>query len=157
MLFSLLTLMTNGFLIPMGTKSVALSRNCRRVLTSFKSSIPKDNVEQGRGETTSTRRPKQEITSTNRLNELWNEIDDESTPCVASCLSVRGDTQIIGSPESLHIHPVVRVLHERKRKQASMNVTRKNGSGSKTEGKEKIKETQQQRQKIALVIEGGGM
>jgi predicted acylesterase/phospholipase RssA len=91
--------------------------------------------------TTTTTGIKQEITSLVDLNECWDELDDDDDDKskAASLLSVKGDTQIIGSPDHPDlIHPVVRVLHDRKRKQES--------GAAKDEA-----------QKIALVIEGGGM
>ena len=57
-------------------------------------------------------------------------------------LSVRGDTQIIGSTERLdYVHPVAKLLHERKA----------NGSQCVEGGK------REDGCKIALVVEGGGM
>ena len=91
--------------------------------------------------TTTTTDEKQEITSLVDLNECWDKLDeDQDKKSKAACvLSVKGDTQIIGSPDHPDvIHPVVRVLYDRKRKQES--------GAAKDEG-----------QKIALVIEGGGM
>jgi predicted acylesterase/phospholipase RssA len=92
--------------------------------------------------TTMTTKGKQEITSLADLDECWDELDDDDDDKskAASSLSVKGDTQIIGSPDHPDlIHPVVRVLHDRKRKQES-------GATAKDE-----------KQKVALVIEGGGM
>jgi predicted acylesterase/phospholipase RssA len=56
-------------------------------------------------------------------------------------LSVKGDTQILGSPDRPdYVHPVAKLLHERKRNQ-SMCV-----EGTRPDGA-----------KVALVVEGGGM
>ena len=94
----------------------------------------------------SAKTKEQEITNLADLDACWTEFgNDEKEVGVAASLSVRGDTQIIGSPDHTEfVHPVVRILHERKRKQAS--------GGDRNKDKE-----EQQQQKIALVIEGGGM
>ena len=81
---------------------------------------------------------KRKITSSDELESSW---DDDSNE--AAVLSAYGDTQIIGSPDHpSFVHPVVKVLHDRKRKQSesTTNTTKS-----------------QSNQKIALVIEGGGM
>ena len=80
---------------------------------------------------------KREITSSAELESCWNNADADNE---AAALSARGDTQIIGSPDHpSFVHPVVKVLHERrKRNQSAADSKDKN-------------------QKIALVIEGGGM
>jgi predicted acylesterase/phospholipase RssA len=57
-------------------------------------------------------------------------------------LSVSGDTQVIGSTEHLdYVHPVAKLLHERKRNQSQCTE-----GGTRADGC-----------KIAMVIEGGGM
>jgi len=113
-----------------------------------------DDDEDEKGTTKTTKRV---IANLVDLDACWNEYDEgERTSSVASTLSVIGDTQILGSPDHPDlIHPVVRVLHERKRKQASttINVAAVEDDKNKTEGGEIV----EQPQKIALVIEGGGM
>jgi predicted acylesterase/phospholipase RssA len=91
-------------------------------------------------EETETRKPttKREITGSVELESCWDDAFNE-----AASLSAKGDTQIIGSPDHLgFVHPVVRVLHDRKRKLAESTTGAKSDDGDK---------------KIALVIEGGGM
>lgn len=83
---------------------------------------------------------KREITSSVELESCWDDADNE-----AASLSACGDTQIIGSPNQPDfVHPVVRVLHDRKRKQQS---SKEDPDGS----------SKDDTNKIALVIEGGGM
>ncbi len=73
---------------------------------------------------------KHELISSDELESCWDDEDNE-----AAVLSARGSTQMIGSPDrSDFVHPVVTALHDRKRKNAKDDD-----------------------QKIALVIEGGGM
>ena len=87
-----------------------------------------------------TKPSKREITSSIELESCWDDANNE-----AASLSARGDTQIIGSPNHPDfVHPVVRVLHDRKRKLQS----------SKEDPNAYSKDD---KKKIALVIEGGGM
>jgi predicted acylesterase/phospholipase RssA len=56
-------------------------------------------------------------------------------------LHVKGDTQIIGSPDRPdYVHPVAKLLHERKRNQSMC------AEGTRSDGA-----------KVALIVEGGGM
>jgi len=134
--------------------TVSSTTTLRDILTTLmaKSNKNDDNDEKGTTKTT-----KRVIANLVDLDACWNEYDEGGkTSSVASTLSVIGDTQILGSPDHLDlIHPVVRVLHERKRKQASttITVTAVEDDKNKTERREII----EQPQKIALVIEGGGM
>ena len=67
-------------------------------------------------------------------------------------LSIKGDTQIIGSKDHPDfVHPVVKLMHERKRQQEN---DRNAPSSSATESP--TLETKK-KDKIALVVEGGGM
>jgi len=87
-----------------------------------------------------TKPSKREITSSIELESCWDDANNE-----AASLSARGDTQIIGSPDHPDfVHPVIRVLHDRKRKLQS----------SKEDPDASSKDDNN---KIALVIEGGGM
>jgi len=83
---------------------------------------------------------KREITSSAELESVWDDAEN-----AAPFLAARGDTQIIGSPDHPETtHPVVGVLHDRKRKQkAAAEASTNDGASPES--------------KIALVIEGGGM
>jgi len=95
------------------------------------------------------------VTSLDELDAYWadeqrrfrkdnGEIDYDD---LLKSLSVEGDTQIIGSPEHpSYVHPVARIIHERKRTNSpyidstvTSNTTRDDGC------------------RVALAIEGGGM
>lgn len=68
-------------------------------------------------------------------------------------ISVRGDTQIIGSKDHPDfVHPVVKLMHQRKRQQ---NESQTNDEGASSEGTSKL--PKKKKDKIALVVEGGGM
>mmetsp|Transcript_57377 Transcript_57377/g.65077 ORF Transcript_57377/g.65077 Transcript_57377/m.65077 type:complete len:473 (+) Transcript_57377:31-1449(+) len=134
---------------------VSSTTTVRDILTTLMAKSNKsDDDEDEKGTTKTTKRV---IANLVDLDACWNEYDEgERTSSVASTLSVIGDTQILGSPDHPDlIHPVVRVLHERKRKQASTTITvaAVEDDKNKTEGGEIV----EQPQKIALVIEGGGM
>jgi len=90
-----------------------------------------------------TKKPtKRELTSSVELELCWDDSVNE-----AASLSAKGDTQIIGSPDHPgFVHPVVRVLHDRKRKKAAT-----------AEATESTTDVDADQKKIALVIEGGGM
>ena len=88
------------------------------------------------------------ITTLEELDQYWDaNVDLKDPKAYLSTLSVVGDTQMIGSPEKddngeYFIHPVLNVLHERKRR-----MLQQGDSNNSTDPE----------QKIALVIEGGGM
>mmetsp|Transcript_25035 Transcript_25035/g.59502 ORF Transcript_25035/g.59502 Transcript_25035/m.59502 type:complete len:682 (-) Transcript_25035:72-2117(-) len=88
-----------------------------------------------------------EITTVEELDELWKEDDDDTVinpKELCPTISVKGDTQIIGSPDHPHlIHPVVKMLHDRRRE---LHNKQKLQSAATTSN-----------DKVALVIEGGGM
>jgi len=66
-------------------------------------------------------------------------------------LSVKGDTQIIGSKDHPDfVHPVVQLMHDRKRQQEAEQKAQSNCSTESQPPKKK-------KEKIALVVEGGGM
>jgi predicted acylesterase/phospholipase RssA len=72
--------------------------------------------------------------------------DDIDYDKLIGSLSVKGDTQIIGSPSHPDIvHPVLQLLHERRRK----NYTPQGSSSDDDDNSSKMK--------VALVVEGGGM
>ena len=74
----------------------------------------------------------------NRFRDKKGEIDYDD---LLKSLSVEGDTQIIGSPDHPdYVHPVAKLLHERKRKNSTCV------EGPREDGC-----------KVALVVEGGGM
>lgn len=76
-------------------------------------------------------------------------------------LSVKGDTQIIGSSEhSSVIHPVVRLLHDRRRRIEARQTNNNEQSTLNFQNKRNISRTlplPDDGYKIALAIEGGGM
>ncbi|VEU33660.1 unnamed protein product [Pseudo-nitzschia multistriata] len=91
----------------------------------------------------STKPVTREIYTSADLESSWGDDANE-----AACLAARGNTQIIGSPDHPGVtHPVIRVLHDRKRR-------RQQAAAVATEKKE---EDGGKEPKIALVIEGGGM
>jgi len=118
----------------------------------------KNNDEETQTKTKTKEPPaKRELTSLVELESCWNDADNE-----APFLSVRGDTQIIGSPDHPgFVHPVVRVLHDRKRKrqETKTKTKTKNEIEANAEAKAEIDATSRNDDgdKIALVIEGGGM
>jgi hypothetical protein len=100
------------------------------------------------------RRFRNSNTNSNDKQSENNEEDDINYDALLKSLHVQGDTQIIGSPDHKdYTHPVVKILHERKRRQREQqqqgsnatnsgdDVTVKNGDGCR----------------VALSIEGGGM
>jgi predicted acylesterase/phospholipase RssA len=98
--------------------------------------------------------PKEKIYEINTVEELEAYYSDEKGrfrkkngeidyDLLLRSLSVSGDTQIIGSTEYLdYVHPVVKLLHERKRDDSRCV----EGGAKREDGC-----------KIALVVEGGGM
>lgn len=88
-----------------------------------------------------------EITTVADLDEYWDDSKMMSdTKATLAKLSVKGDTQIIGSPDHPDfVHPVVKILHDRRRRQGT--------AASRAKATSATEKTQ----KIALVIEGGGM
>jgi predicted acylesterase/phospholipase RssA len=104
-----------------------------------------------------------EVTTIQELDDWWG---DDSIPLkdpksVLSKLSVKGDTQIIGSPSHLQfVHPVVQTLHDRRRKQQQQQQpppSLEKVDFSFTEQQQQEQEQPPPPQKVALVIEGGGM
>lgn len=103
-----------------------------------------------------------DIHSSVDLEGSWRDTHNE-----ALHLRALGDTQIIGSPDHPHIvHPVVKVLHDRKRRRRSENTAVSSSSTSNSETEPIALQTDTATQtshnasddhKIALVIEGGGM
>lgn len=70
-------------------------------------------------------------------------------------ISVKGDTQIIGSKDHPgFVHPVIRLMHERKRQQ---DEERKDEDGTPKQHQQQQHQTPNKKDKIALVVEGGGM
>eukprot|EP00535_Pseudo-nitzschia_heimii_P000069 CAMPEP_0197180954 /NCGR_PEP_ID=MMETSP1423-20130617/5381_1 /TAXON_ID=476441 /ORGANISM="Pseudo-nitzschia heimii, Strain UNC1101" /LENGTH=684 /DNA_ID=CAMNT_0042631103 /DNA_START=380 /DNA_END=2431 /DNA_ORIENTATION=- len=66
-------------------------------------------------------------------------------------ISVKGDTQIIGSKDHPEfVHPVIQLMHERKRQQSQEQK-------SNDENVSKPRTSNTKKEKIALVVEGGGM
>jgi predicted acylesterase/phospholipase RssA len=73
-----------------------------------------------------------------RFRDEKGEIDYNQ---LLKSVSVKGDTQILGSPDRPdYVHPVAKLLHERKKNQSMC------GEGTRSDGA-----------KVALVVEGGGM
>jgi len=109
-----------------------------------------------------------EVTTVEELDQYWPrcpeegdelehvEVSDPDQPVDYNKLlremSVKGDTQIIGSKDHPEfVHPVVRLMYERKRQQEEINQENDEKRGS-SKSREKTK-----KDKIALVVEGGGM
>lgn len=96
--------------------------------------------------------PKYEINSISELNDYWadkerrfrkKDGDDIDYDALLAAVDVRGDTQIIGSPEDPDkVHPVLQLLHERRQNKSPLTPT----TESRPDGF-----------KVALVVEGGGM
>jgi predicted acylesterase/phospholipase RssA len=86
------------------------------------------------------------ITSVEELDRCWDpQVDLKNPKAVLSKLEVHGDTQIIGSPEHKDfVHPVLKVLHDKRRRLVE-------------QGQKNLTEATDTPQKIALVVEGGGM
>jgi hypothetical protein len=89
--------------------------------------------------------------------------DDIDHAALLSSLSVKGDTQIIGCiPKSNVIHPVVQLLHDRRRR-IEVRKQQNNYNNNKDEGEESQRNITRtlplpdDGYKIALAIEGGGM
>jgi len=72
------------------------------------------------------------------IDELNTAFSDKSNNFV----SVQGDTQHIGSPQSNFVHPVAQLLHQRRREKSPLTP---------------VDRIRPDRMKVALVIEGGGM
>lgn len=90
-----------------------------------------------------------------------NENTDPSQPLdynqLLRGISVKGDTQIIGSKDHPEfVHPVVRLMHERKRQQ-EQEQTLNHGECLLDKGASPQKALETKKDKIALVVEGGGM
>jgi len=96
--------------------------------------------------------PKNEITTLEQLNQHWQDPEGlfqrsggrTDYTALLRAASVKGDTQVIGSPAHPdYTHPVVQLLHERRRQRqlGGTNATNANDDGAK----------------VALAVEGGGM
>ena len=98
-----------------------------------------------------------EIRSVQELEDYWidkekkfrkkstkgKSCDDIDYDALLACASIKGDTQIIGSPDHPDkVHPVLQILHERRRTKSPLTPT----GESRPDGF-----------KVALVVEGGGM
>ena len=57
-------------------------------------------------------------------------------------VSIKGDTQILGSPDTDFIHPVLQLIHDRRRNKSPLT---------------KTDEVRPDGRKVALIVEGGGM
>ena len=115
-----------------------------------------------------------EVTTVEELNQYWPRCleEGEENDTAADCplpldqtidpgqpldynqllrgISVKGDTQIIGSKDHPDfVHPVVRLMYERKREQEEKDKASISGALEPQVSKKK--------DKIALVVEGGGM
>jgi predicted acylesterase/phospholipase RssA len=130
-------------------------RNWRRRRTLHKARklrnrLPSENDDETSESTAESASPVRQITTLEELDQYWDpDVDLKDPRAVLSALSVVGDTQMIGSPHQddngeYYVHPVLKVLHERKRR---------NRQGPQDDGENSSEPTQ----KIALVIEGGGM
>jgi predicted acylesterase/phospholipase RssA len=111
--------------------------------------IIKEQTEIRKAEETRLPGEKYNITSVADLDSYFNDEErrfrDEKGEInydqLLKSLSVKGDTQILGSPDHPdYVHPVAKLLHERKRDQSMC------GEGTRSDGA-----------KVALVVEGGGM
>lgn len=92
------------------------------------------------------------------------ESDNIDYDALLASLSVVGDTQIIGSPDHKDmVHPVVRLLHERRRQ-----IEEKKNSSEESNGCDQLEQFNNARGikrtmpkedgfRVALVVEGGGM
>ena len=124
-----------------------------------------------------------EIFTVEELDDYYNDVqgrfrkgdssgssnDDIDYDALLASLSVKGDTQVIGSPENKDlIHPVVQLLHERRRqiekiKSEKVHVTESERSQSSNENSATVKNSVERiippsdGCKVALAIEGGGM
>ncbi|KAL3921121.1 MAG: hypothetical protein SGILL_002917, partial [Bacillariaceae sp.] len=127
-----------------------------------------------------------EITTLKDFERYWNGLDDDTClehsgqppqrdyVALLKRLSVRGDTQIIGSKEHPEVvHPVVKLLHERRRVQMRkkhhpseevLDETETNNvndasiaTDSLPEKDRATKALNDDGNKVALVVEGGGM
>ena len=104
------------------------------------------NLSTGTTTTTTTRR---EITTQQELDEHWQDSHGQfrrgngqtDYTALLRAVTVKGDTQIIGSPQHLnYTHPVVQLIHERRRRREN------NDNSADDDGA-----------KVILAIEGGGM
>ena len=83
------------------------------------------------------------------------EDDDIDYDALLASLSVKGDTQIVGSPAHKDVvHPVVRLLHERRRRIEEIE-SRREDEGSFRRVRRTLPPEDGFR--VALAIEGGGM
>lgn len=114
-----------------------------------------------------------EITTVKELDDYFNDTEerfykkngdrgnDIDYNALLRSLSVKGDTQIIGSPERKDvIHPVVQLVHERRRQVESIKATKGVEQGqTSVDGNRNVERILPPNDgcRIALAIEGGGM
>ena len=99
--------------------------------------------------------PKNEITTLEQLNQHWQDREGlfqrsggrTDYTALLRAASVKGDTQVIGSPAHPdYTHPVVQLLHERRRQRQRLGGTNATSTTANDDGA-----------KVALAVEGGGM
>lgn len=102
-----------------------------------------------------------EITTVEELDRYWNEEDamDVINPKeLCPTISVKGDTQVIGSPDHPHlVHPVVRLMHDRRRRLHQSGSNKMQLQQRQEGSKDSPTTIDDDNNKVALVIEGGGM
>jgi len=92
-----------------------------------------------------------------RFRRKSGDIDYQS---LLASLSVKGDTQIIGSTDHKDVvHPVVQLLHERKRQIATKYEESSSATTHSTQNKRNIRRLMPPEDgfRVALAVEGGGM
>lgn len=108
------------------------------------------------------------VDSIEELNDYFDDVkgrfrkkkggDDIDHDALLASLSVKGDTQSIGSPDRKdEVHPVVRLLHERKRRIEEIKSTE---NSTDADGKKRnVRRTMPPDDgfRVALAVEGGGM
>lgn len=111
-----------------------------------------------------------EVTTVDELSDYFDDVrgrfrkksGDIDYDTLLASLSVKGDTQIIGSADHKDVvHPVVQLLHERKRQMdgAKQSGQSESGGSATFKNKRNIKRTTppDDGYRIALSVEGGGM
>lgn len=109
-----------------------------------------------------------EVTTIKELDDYFEDVSDRfrselsgrvDYSALLASLSVKGDTQLIGSPNHRDVvHPVVQLLHERKRKIDEVKRTSPSSTPT-SRNKRNVYRTMPPSDgyRVALAIEGGGM